>query len=232
MTRAALAPEPRITVLVVEDEAPMRKVLRLILQEQGYEVIECTSGAEAMEAVERSQPSLVLLDLGLPDMDGLDLTKQIRSRGPVPIVVLSVRVDEHSIVEALDNGADDFVTKPFREKELFARVRACLRNAPTGRARHGGGVQVDPVRRVAFVSGREVKLSATEHRLLWVLLRAKGKVLTHQQLLREVWGAAYVRDAGYLRVYMHHLREKLESDPAAPRWLLTEPGVGYRMSRE
>jgi len=146
--------------------------------------------------------------------------------------VLSMRADEHSIVEALDNGADDYVTKPFREKELFARVRACLRNVPPGGSREIDGVRVDPVRRVAFVQNREIKLSATEHRLLWVLLRAKGNVMTHQQLLREVWGAAYVRDAGYLRVYMHHLREKLEADPSNPRWLLTEPGVGYRLGGE
>ena len=232
MTRPALASEPRPSILVVEDEAPMRKILRLILEEEGYEVTECASGAEAMANLGQNTPSLVLLDLGLPDVDGLDLAKQIRSRSPVPILVLSMRADEPSIVEALDNGADDFITKPFREKELFARVRACLRNAPSLSAHDAIGVRVDPVRRVAIVAGREVKLSATEHRLLWVLVRAKGKVMTHQQLLREVWGAAYVRDAGYLRVYMHHLREKLESDPANPRWLLTEAGVGYRLSRE
>jgi two-component system KDP operon response regulator KdpE len=229
MTRAAAAVEARFSILIVEDEAPMRKVLRLILEEQGYEVFECGSGAEALSFISRSPPSLVLLDLGLPDVDGIDLAKQIRGYCPVPIVVLSMRADEHSIVEALDNGADDYVTKPFRENELFARVRACLRNVPPGGAREIDGVRVDPVRRVAFVANREIKLSATEHRLLWVLLRAKGNVMTHQQLLREVWGAAYVRDAGYLRVYMHHLREKLEADPSNPRWLLTEPGVGYRL---
>src|SRR6478609_5894094 len=209
MTRAAAAVEARFSILIVEDEAPMRKVLRLILEEQSYEVFECGTGAEALAFISRSPPSLVLLDLGLPDVDGIDLAKQIRGQCPVPIVVLSMRADEHSIVEALDNGADDYVTKPFRENELFARVR-----------------------RVAFVRNREIKLSATEHRLLWVLLRAKGNVMTHQQLLREVWGAAYVRDAGYLRVYMHHLREKLEADPSNPRWLLTEPGVGYRLGGE
>jgi len=232
MTRAAAAVEARFSILVVEDEVPMRKVLRLILEEQGYEVFECGTGAEALSFISRSPPSLVLLDLGLPDVDGIDLAKQIRGHCPVPIVVLSMRADEHSIVEALDNGADDYVTKPFRENELFARVRACLRNVSPGSAREIDGVRVDPVRRVAFVRGREIKLSATEHRLLWVLLRAKGNVMTHQQLLREVWGAAYVRDAGYLRVYMHHLREKLEADPSNPRWLLTEPGVGYRLGGE
>jgi two-component system KDP operon response regulator KdpE len=232
MSKAAAAVEPRLSILVVEDEAPMRKVLRLILEEQGYEVIECSSGTEAIDFIAHTDPSLVLLDLGLPDIDGIDLAKQIRGRSPVPIVVLSMRSDEHSIVEALDNGADDFVTKPFREKELFARVRACLRHLPAGGPREIAGVRVDPVRRVAFVADREIKLSATEHRLLWVLLRAKGNVMTHQQLLREVWGAAYVRDAGYLRVYMHHLREKLEPDPSNPRWLLTEPGVGYRLGSD
>jgi len=232
MTSALAAAEPRYVVLIVEDEAPMRKVLRLIMEEQGYGVVEASNGAEAMDFIAGNDPSVVLLDLGLPDVDGIDLAKQIRGRSAVPIVVLSMRADEHSIVEALDNGADDYVTKPFREKELFARVRACLRNVPATGFREISGVRVDPVRRVAFVSGREVKLSATEHRLLWVLLRAKGNVMTHQQLLREVWGAAYVRDAGYLRVYMHHLREKLEVDPSKPRWLLTEPGVGYRLGTD
>ena len=232
MTTARAVAQPRFIVLIVEDEAPMRKVLRLLMEEQGYEVVEAGTGAEAMEFITGNEPSLILLDLGLPDVDGLDLAKQIRGRSAVPIVVLSMRADEHSIVEALDNGADDYVTKPFREKELFARVRACLRNVPASGHREISGVRVDPVRRVAFVSGREVKLSATEHRLLWVLLRAKGNVMTHQQLLRDVWGAAYVRDAGYLRVYMHHLREKLEVDPSNPRWLLTEPGVGYRLGSD
>lgn len=232
MTRAATALNPRSSVLIVEDEAPMRKVLRLLLEEQGYEAIECSSGKEALEFIAHGDPSLILLDLGLPDIDGIDLAQQIRSQSPVPIVVLSLRVDEQSIVEALDNGADDYLTKPFREKELFARLRACLRNSRATGPREIPGVRVDPVRRVALVAGREIKLSATEHRLLWVLLRAKGSVMTHEQLLREVWGAAYVRDAGYLRVYMHHLREKLEPDPQNPRWLLTEPGVGYRLGSD
>src|SRR6187399_3225679 len=143
MTRAAAAVEARFSILVVEDEAPMRKVLRLILEEQGYEVFECGTGEEALSFISRSPPSLVLLDLGLPDVDGIDLAKQIRGHCPVPIVVLSMRADEHSIVEALDNGADDYVTKPFRENELFARVRACLRNVSPGSAREIDAHAVD-----------------------------------------------------------------------------------------
>lgn len=222
-------PQSSFSILLVEDEPAMRQVLRVILEAEGYAVSESGSGAEALEHLTHTEPSLILLDLGLPDVDGLDLAKQIRGHTPAPIVVVSLRTDEASLIEALDNGADDYVAKPVREQELLARIRACLRHATPGR-RNGESVRVDPVRRVAFVAGREVRLSATEHKLLWSLLRARGNVITHQQLLREVWGAAYTRDAGYLRVYMHHLRGKLEADPAHPRWLHTEPGVGYRLS--
>jgi two-component system KDP operon response regulator KdpE len=230
MSKSTPAAAP--TILIVEDEAPMRKVLRLILEQAGNSVVECGTGAEAVEQVKRGSPSLVLLDLGLPDIDGLVVAKQIRGLSRVPILVLTVRSDEPTIVEALDDGANDYVTKPFREKELLSRVRACLRNAPSGEGRGLSGIQLDTARRVAKVGDREVKLSATEQKLLWVLLRAGGGVVTHQSLLREVWGAAHSGDANSLRVHMHHLREKLEEVPSSPRYLLTEPGVGYRLGSE
>lgn len=231
MSKPAISP-PTTTILIVEDEAPMRKVLRLIMEQEGHAVEECGTGGEALELVKHGAPSLVLLDLGLPDIDGLDVAKQIRGMSRVPILVLSVRSDEATIVEALDDGASDYVTKPFREKELLSRVRACLRNVPSGEGRGVTGIQLDTARRVATVGEREVKLSATEQKLLWILLRAAGSVVTHQALLREVWGAAHSGDANSLRVHMHHLREKLEEVPSSPRFLITEPGVGYRLGSD
>jgi two-component system KDP operon response regulator KdpE len=230
MTLSAKVQAARRLVLIVDDEPAMRKVLTALMIEQGYDTLDCDSGERAIELSVRAQPALVLLDLGLPDVDGLEVTKRIRERSRVPILVLTVRSDEQSIEEALDGGANEYVTKPFRERELFARLRSCLRDAPPSGS--GPSIQLDSERRIASVAGREVKLSSTECKLLSELLRAGGKVVTHQRLLREVWGAAYQKDAGYLRVYMHHLREKLEQDPAKPRWLLTEPGVGYRIDWE
>lgn len=217
-------------ILIVEAEPAMRGELRALLLGEGYAVSEASTGAAALSLLAQGEPSLMLLELDLPDVDGLDLARQMRGLSPAPIVIVSRRADEQSLIEALDNGADDFVSKPIREPVLLARIRACLRHAVPASEPRADGVRVDALRRVAFVSGREVRLSATEHKLLWSLLRARGNVITHQQLLREVWGAAYTRDAGYLRVYMHHLRGKLESDPSHPRWLHTEPGVGYRLS--
>jgi two-component system KDP operon response regulator KdpE len=217
-------------VVVIDDDDSLRKILRLLLREQGFDTVEGATGESALELALRQQASVMLLDLGLPDLDGLDVTKRIRERSRVPILVLTVRSDEQSIEDALDGGANDYVTKPFREKELLARLRACLRNAPGGGAH--GPVELDAELRTATIDGRRVKLSATECKLLSALLRAGGKVVTHQQLLRAVWGGAQAQDASYLRVYMHHLREKLELEPANPRWLLTEPGVGYRLAWE
>jgi two-component system KDP operon response regulator KdpE len=218
-------------ILVVEDEAPMLRILRLALVEQNYHVLEATTGQRAIALTFERKPSLVLLDLGLPDMDGVEVARHIRECSQVPILVLSARSAEDDIVEALDRGANDYVTKPFHEAELFARIRASLR----GFAWMGqgdwmfGDIHVDPSRRRVTVQDREVKLSATEYKLLCVLVRAGGAVATHHQLLQEVWGSAYLREVGYLRVYMHHLRDKLEPEPGQPRYLLTEAGIGYRL---
>ena len=220
------------TILVVEDEQAMRRLLRLALVEHGYKVIEATTGQQAVEFARDRTPSLVLLDLGLPDMDGLDVAARIRENSRVPIVVLSARSAEGDVVGALDRGANDYVTKPFRDAELFARIRASLRAFAW--AAQGdwaiGDLRVESARRRVTVQGKVVKLSATEFNLLSTLARAGGAVLTHQQLLRDVWGVAYLKEVTCLRVYIHHLREKLEPDPARPRYLLTESGIGYRLS--
>lgn len=229
MNRTTSDDAVRQLLLVVDDDDGLRKILRILLQEQGFDTAEGATGADAIELTQRLQPALLLLDLGLPDLDGLDVTKRIRERSRVPILVLTVRSDEQSIEDALDGGANDYVTKPYREKELLARLRACLRDAPMS-GTSTSPIELDTELRVATVDGRRVKLSATECKLLTALLRAGGKVVTHQQLLRTVWGGAQAQDASYLRVYMHHLREKLEPDPASPRWILNEPGVGYRLA--
>jgi two-component system, OmpR family, KDP operon response regulator KdpE len=219
------------TVLIVEDEPRMRNILRVLLTGEGYAVLEASSGAEAIRLAFETDPALILLDLGLPDMDGVDVAMRIREASRVPIVALTVRSDERDVVQALDHGANDFLTKPFRERELFARIRVSLRDreerpTPSWTA---GRIELHPHERRASLDGRQVKLSGTEYRLLAVLMKSRGAVVTHEHLLRSVWGDSRSGEVGYLRVYMHHLREKLELDPSAPRWLLTEPGIGYRL---
>ena len=221
------------SILVVDDEPQIRRFLRTSLGGQGYRVLEAGSGAEALDASRRETPDLVVLDLGLPDMDGLEVIRRLRAASPVPIVVLSVRDDERGKVAALDLGADDYVTKPFGMDELLARVRAALRHrlqvqgeAPLFQT---GELKVDLVRRIVTLRGAEVKFSAREYDLLRLLVAHAGKVLTHGFILREVWGPAHTEDVQYLRVYVRHLREKLEADPTRPRYILTETGVGYRL---
>ena len=223
--------QPRI--LVVDDESAIRRFLRAGLGGQGYEVVEAETAQGGIESVQREKPDLLILDLGLPDMDGLEVLQQIRRTSLVPVIVLSVRGDEKGKVAALDLGADDYVTKPFGMDELVARVRTALRHrlqeqgeAPIFRC---GDLAVDLVRRVVTLKGKEVKLSAREYDLLRILVMHAGKVLTHQFILREVWGPAHSEDVQYLRVYVRTLREKLEEDPTRPRYLLTETGVGYRL---
>jgi len=220
-------------ILVIDDEPQIRRLLRTSLGAQGYRVSEAAGGAEGIEAVRVEKPDLVILDLGLPDMEGLDVIARLRAGSPVPIVVLSVRDDERGKVAALDLGADDYVTKPFGMDELVARVRAALRHrlqaqgdAPIFQT---GELKVDLVRRIVTLRGAEVKLSAREYDLLSLLVRHAGRVLTHSFILREVWGPAHADDVQYLRVYVRHLREKLEADPTRPRYILTETGVGYRL---
>ncbi len=224
-------------VLVVDDETPIRRFLRLSLAAEGYRVLEAGTAAEALERVAGQKPDVVILDLGLPDRDGLALTREIREWSGVPIVVLSAREKENDKVAALEAGADDYVTKPFGVGELIARVKVALRHAAAGAAADepsftSGELTVDLARRQVFVGGREVRLTPIEYKLLATLVKHAGKVLTHRQLLHEVWGPEYGDENHYVRVYVAQLRRKIEADAARPRYIRTEPGVGYRLTIE
>lgn len=226
---------PAATILVVDDEPPIRRLLRTSLSSQGFGVVEAADGREAAEQIRRSGPDLVILDLGLPDMSGLDLIRTIRAGGSsLPILVLSSRSDERGKVEALDLGADDYVTKPFGTAELFARIRAALRHRLQQQGEQpvfrGGDLSVDLVRRIVRVRGAEVKLSPKEYDILRMLVANAGKVLTHRMLMNEVWGGE--TDVQYLRIYIRQLRHKIEADPERPRHILTETGVGYRLQTD
>ncbi len=231
LDRLEAHPEPRHRILVVEDDPELQRVLSVSLAERHYDVLSSATGASAVSLVFSELPALVLLDLGLPDMDGVDVVRRLREHSALPIVVLSGRTAERDLVEALDSGANDFVAKPYRERELFARIRALLRHsvAQALGPLEFGQIRVDPALRRVCVSGRDAKLSATEYRLFAVLLRAGGAAVTHRQLLSDVWGPAARYEISHLRVYMRYLREKLESNPAEPRHLLTESGIGYRL---
>jgi two-component system KDP operon response regulator KdpE len=222
---------PRIRVLVIDDEPAIRRLLRTSLAAESYDVIEAATGEEGWAAFSRAKPDIVLLDLGLPDLDGRDLIKRIRGVGLTPIVVLSIRSDEREKVEALDLGADDYVTKPVGMDELHARLRAALRHHLQQRGEEplfkSGDLAVDLVRRHVTVKGVEVKLSPKEYDLLRLLVMHAGKVLTHQHIMREVWGGT--TDVQYLRIYVRQLRQKIEGDPERPALILTEAGVGYRL---
>ncbi|MGN6470190.1 MAG: response regulator [Rhizobiaceae bacterium] len=220
------------TILVVDDEPAIRRLLRTSLASQGFQVVEAASGRDMLAEIERSRPDLVVLDLGLPDISGLELIGKIRAGGSaVPILVLSSRTDEKGKVEALDLGADDYVTKPFGAAELFARIRAALRHRlqqQGGQALFSSGdLQVDLVRRLVRVRDEEVKLTPKEYEILSLLVTHAGKVLTHRMLMKEVWGGE--TDVQYLRIYIRQLRQKIEADPEQPRHILTETGVGYRL---
>ncbi len=221
-------------ILVVDDEAQIRKFLRIALDASGFEVVEARTGAEGIASCATTSPSLVILDLGLPDMDGKEVVRRIREWSETPILVLSVRQSEIEKVASLDAGADDYVVKPFGIAELLARVRALLR----GRAQPGatpaseivvGDLTVDLARHEVRLGGELVKLTRKEFELLRVLAQNVGRILTHGQILREVWGKAHEADTQYLRVFISQLRQKLHDDPADPRFILNEPGVGYRM---
>jgi two-component system, OmpR family, KDP operon response regulator KdpE len=229
-------PDP--VVVLIEDEAQIRRFLRATLTGQGYRLFEATTGADGLVEVASRQPDVVIVDLGLPDLDGLDVIRRLREWSAVPVIVLSARGQERDKVTALDAGADDYVSKPFGAEELLARIRVALRHA-VGASHEGGDaaftvgdLQVDQLRRQVTVRGAEVKLTPIEYKLLTTLVRHAGKVVTHQQLLREVWGPSHDDQSHYVRVYMAHLRHKLETEPARPRYLLTEPGVGYRLAIE
>jgi two-component system KDP operon response regulator KdpE len=225
--------EPSIRVLIVDDEPQIRRFLRTSLSAHGYRVIEASCGKEAIALTTTERPELVLLDLGLPDMDGLEVIRRLREWSPVPIIVVSVRGQEAEKIAALDGGADDYVAKPFGMGELLARIRTALRHRLQAEVEepvfHSAGLSVDLVRRVVTVDGREVKLTPKEYDLLCILVTHAGKVITHRHLLREVWGPTSVYETHYLRVYIGQLRQKLEPDPAQPQYILTEPGVGYRL---
>jgi two-component system KDP operon response regulator KdpE len=228
----------RPTVLLIEDEPEIRRFLRATLVAEGCRLFEAVTGDEGLREAEVRQPDIVVLDLGLPDMDGLDVIRRLRQWTGVPIVVLSARGQEADKIGALDAGADDYVSKPFGVGELLARIRVSLRHADrtvrdVGEPSFGvGDLEVNLAQRRVLVAAKEVHLTPIEYRLLAALVKHAGKVLTHSQLLREVWGPPYVEQAHYLHVYMAQLRRKVESDPARPRYLLTEPGVGYRLAAE
>ena len=229
-------PDP--IVVLIEDEPQIRRFLRATLTGQGYRLFEAATGADGLVEVGSRQPDVIIIDLGLPDMDGVDVIHRLREWTAVPIIVLSARGQERDKVTALDAGADDYVSKPFGASELVARIRVALRHA-AGASHEAdeaafkvGELQVDRLRRHVSLGGTEVRLTPTEYKLLTTLIRHAGKVVTHQQLLREVWGPAHTDQAHYVRIYMAHLRHKLEAEPARPRYLLTEPGVGYRLAAD
>jgi len=230
--------EVKAMVLVVEDDAQMRKFVRIALESHDYRVVEAQSGQEALLQASAYTPDAVLLDLGLPDMDGLAVAKQLRQWSTVPILVISARGQEDVKVQALDGGADDYLTKPFGTAELLARLRVALRHAarsheaPNALVQIGADVEVDLIKRQVRVRGAEVHLTPIEYKLLTALAKHAGMVVTHRQLLEQVWGPGHAHQMQYLRVYMTQLRHKLEQHPARPRYLVTEPGIGYRLKTD
>jgi two-component system KDP operon response regulator KdpE len=220
------------TILVIDDEVQIRRLLRRVFEEEGHKVFLADSGREGLAQAGTCRPDVVVLDLGLPDMDGSEVLRELRSRSSVPILILSVREAEETIVKALDGGADDYLTKPFRTGELLARIRALLRHRSSGQEDQlftSEDLAVDLSARTVVVRGEAVKLTPTEYSLLELFVRNPGKVLTHTFILREVWGPTYAEETQYLRVFVGQLRKKIERDPATPRMLVTESGVGYRL---
>ncbi len=226
------------TILLIEDEPEIRRFLRTTLPAHGFRLYEAVTGRDGLTEAKARNPDLILLDLGLPDLEGSDVIRAVREWTATPIIVLSARDQEGVKVAALDLGADDYVTKPFGINELLARMRAALRHA-TRREKEGtdsvftfGEVRVDLGRRQVFMSGKEIHFTPIEYKLLTTLVRHAGKVVTHRQLLKEVWGPLHVEEGHYLRVYMRQLRNKVEANPAQPQFLVTELGVGYRLRTE
>jgi two-component system, OmpR family, KDP operon response regulator KdpE len=223
----------RTTILIVDDEPAIRRFLRTSLTAQDFAIVEADTGAAALAAIAREKPDLMILDLGLPDMDGVEVVRRVRANADLPILILSVRDDERGKVEALDLGADDYITKPFGMEELIARVRTALRHRFQSQGERPafvtGDLAVDLVRRTVKLRGQDVKLSPKEYELLKLLVTHAGKVLTHRQILTQVWGPAHTEDAQYLRVAVRSLRQKIEADPAQPQLIQTESGVGYRL---
>ncbi len=234
-----VAPQGGLVVLV-EDDSQIRRFLRMTLPHHGFRLVEAGTAAEGLREAEARQPDLLILDLGLPDLDGLEVIRRLREWSEIPILVLSARGQERDKIAALDAGADDYVTKPFGVGELLARIRVVLRRSLRMGQREQdpgepfvlGDLQVDLVHRRVTLAGQEIHVTPIEYRLLVTLIKYAGKVVTQRQLLTQVWGPAYAEQAQYLRVYMGQLRRKLEADPTRPRYLLTEQGVGYRLGVE
>jgi two-component system, OmpR family, KDP operon response regulator KdpE len=219
-------------VLVVDDETPIRRYLRAALSAQGFTIYEAASGQEAMNAVLAHRPDIIILDLGLPDFDGIEVTRRLREWSQTPIIILSVREAETDKIAALDAGADDYLTKPFGTGELMARIRVVMRrlaNKPDEPVLRVDNLKMDLSHRMVTVNEREISLTPTEYDILRLLMQNAGKVLTHRQLLKQVWGTAYESEMHILRVNISNLRRKIEPDPSRPHYLLTEPGVGYRL---
>ena len=229
---------PEACVLLIDDEEPILRFLRNALTGQPYRLVEAANGREGLAKAASYNPDLILLDLGLPDMDGLEVLKELRGWSAIPVIILSARGQEQDKIKGLDAGADDYLTKPFSVGELLARMRACLRRKALGGQDHGepvfatGDLRVDLVRRQVFVRGEEVKLTPIEYRLLTEFVRHAGKVLTHRHLLKEVWNTLDETQSHYVRTFVHQLRRKIEADSARPSLLLTEAGVGYRLTSE
>ncbi len=225
-------------ILLIEDEPQMRRFLRVTLQSHGYGLIEAITGQDGLAQAATRNPDIVLLDLGLPDCDGLEVLSEIREWSQTPVIILSARGQEQDKIKALDAGADDYLTKPFGAGELLARIRVALRHIDTQQSGQTEPVfvidtlRVDLSKRQVFIKDTEVHLTPIEYRLLTYLIKNAGKVVTHNQLLKEVWGPAYAGQTHYVRVYMGMLRHKLEEDPSRPRFFINEPGVGYRLSFE
>lgn len=221
------------TILVIEDEPPIRKLLSIALEAAGHKVVECDNGKEGIRLATSVRPDLILLDLGLPDIDGKEVIKNIREWSQTPIIVCSVRNEDEDIINALEVGADDYITKPFNPDVLLARIHANLRKAATQEVGEpeliNGRIHMDLVRHEVFIDGEKCVFTPREYDLLRYFIVNRGKILTHKQILKDIWGAAHVDNMQYLRVYVSHLRDKIELDPANPTYIITEPGIGYRM---
>ena len=225
------------SILVIEDDSQIRRFLKVGLENNDYSYLEALKGKEGLLEIATRNPDIVILDLGLPDMDGLDLLKELRGWSQVPVIVLTARDREQDKIQALDLGADDYLTKPFSTGELLARVRVALRHAQKmGQEAEpifeNGSLKIDLIVRQVFVAQREIHLTPIEYKLLTLLAKHAGKVLTQRQILKEIWGPNATDQGHYLRVHMHQLRHKIESNPARPKWLINEPGVGYRLKME
>ncbi len=230
--------ENRATIILIEDERQMRRFLRVTLQSEGYGLIEAETAADGLTQAATRSPDVVLLDLGLPDMDGLEVIKKLREWSAVPIIIISAREQEGDKIKALDEGADDYLTKPFGAGELLARIRVALRHAaPKSQDQREAvfsteDLRIDFLKRQVYRGDREIHLTPIEYRLLAVLVKNAGRVMTHRQILKEVWGPSYIEQTHYLRVFMNQLRKKIETDSARPHFLLNEPGIGYRFKAD